>query len=399
MMYWKLCRQDLKSEKLLSFCVVFALAAVIAPLLLLFSLRYGVVQNMLADLRDNPMKLEIRVQGNDKGNELMELLQHNPDVSFIIPKTRSLNAMANLKAGQESLQDVTCYPTGAGDPILAASGIDAGALKDNEIVLNSAAAAALKVKTGDTVRILLTRKVTEGRPGANAAFTVAGITDPRYSLQSQNEFYVTLPVLLDMEDFRDGFEPEIFSDGSKVNQQRNNFASVRMYAVNLDGVMRLSKLLRSHKFSFNSSEDEIKNIQGIEKVLTFVFGVIAFVSALGGAIAAGGLYYSAMVKRTRAYGLMRLMGFDTKDMCLLLLLENNVLALLAFVLAGGLFQIGASIFNSQYSGIFNNHAVATLAPEHWALFFLVTAAIVSVISLCCAFFKFRRLNLTQVLRS
>ncbi len=59
-MIFKLALKSLKFEKLLNFCLVAALCSVIAPLLLLFSLRYGIITTLESNLKANPNNLEIK---------------------------------------------------------------------------------------------------------------------------------------------------------------------------------------------------------------------------------------------------------------------------------------------------------------------------------------------------
>ena len=60
----KLASRDLFYDRKVSFCIIASLIAVIAPLLLLFSLKYGVVSQLRNQLLNDPRNLEIKIVGN-----------------------------------------------------------------------------------------------------------------------------------------------------------------------------------------------------------------------------------------------------------------------------------------------------------------------------------------------
>ena len=59
----KFALRDLVYDRKVSFFVIAALVAVIAPLLLLFSLKYGVVSQLQNQLLNDPQNLEIKING------------------------------------------------------------------------------------------------------------------------------------------------------------------------------------------------------------------------------------------------------------------------------------------------------------------------------------------------
>ena len=82
-MILKLCLGDLRHEGLLSLCAVASLVAVIAPLLLLFSLRYGILSSMEHDLKANPLNLEIKMlQGYTLKEDFFKTLRADPHTAF-----------------------------------------------------------------------------------------------------------------------------------------------------------------------------------------------------------------------------------------------------------------------------------------------------------------------------
>ena len=94
----RLAMQDLWHDRIISFCIVSSLVAVIAPLLLLFGLRFGIVNQLQEDLASDPRNLEIRMLSSGSYNQnWIEELRQRPDVGFAIGQTRSLNTLADLQ--------------------------------------------------------------------------------------------------------------------------------------------------------------------------------------------------------------------------------------------------------------------------------------------------------------
>ncbi|SUB36740.1 ABC transporter permease [Pasteurella multocida] len=117
----QLAWRDLRYDRNVSFCIIASLIAVIAPLLLLFSLKYGVVSQLRAQLMNDPRHLEIKIVGNlNLSSEWFAWLQQQPETQFVIPLTRSLNTIVDLRSDtRHFVSDVELLPTAPNDPILA----------------------------------------------------------------------------------------------------------------------------------------------------------------------------------------------------------------------------------------------------------------------------------------
>ena len=119
----KFSLRDLVYDRKVSFFVIAALVAVIAPLLLLFSLKYGVVSQLQNQLLNDPQNLEIKINGLQSNKVLDTVwftrLQQHDSVQFVIPLTRSLNMQGDLrKNNQRFLNNVELIPTEKGDPLI-----------------------------------------------------------------------------------------------------------------------------------------------------------------------------------------------------------------------------------------------------------------------------------------
>ncbi|NWD91984.1 ABC transporter permease, partial [Pseudomonas sp. K5002] len=91
--------QDYRNDAWLSVCSVLALVAVIAPLLVLFGLKFGLVSSLTERLENDPATREIIPLGGGRfSSEFVEQLRQRSDVAFALPRTRQIAATAQLGA-------------------------------------------------------------------------------------------------------------------------------------------------------------------------------------------------------------------------------------------------------------------------------------------------------------
>ena len=158
--------RDYWHERALSLCAVLALATVLAPLLILFGVRNGVISNLQERLLQDPRNLEIVPVGSGKyGKAFFEELRKRPGVGYVVPQTRAIAATIGLLPASEKKGglspnpvNVSLIPSGAGDP-LTRRFAGSAALKDDEIILTAPAADKLGARAGT----ILTGRVTRAR--------------------------------------------------------------------------------------------------------------------------------------------------------------------------------------------------------------------------------------------
>ena len=95
----RLSFRDYSHEWRMSGCFVLALASVLAPMMILFGLKFGIVSTMVDQLVENPLNREIRPIGSGRYDDAwIERYRQRADVEFVIPKTRALAATIQLKS-------------------------------------------------------------------------------------------------------------------------------------------------------------------------------------------------------------------------------------------------------------------------------------------------------------
>ncbi|MCV2514279.1 ABC transporter permease, partial [Leclercia pneumoniae] len=110
---WRMAFRDLLHDRKVALCIIFSLIAVIAPLLLLFGLKNGIVSQLRHQLLEDPRTREVRITGNGNYDfSWLERLAERPEVGFSIPLTRSLNTQADLvRDGQHFVAGAEVIPT------------------------------------------------------------------------------------------------------------------------------------------------------------------------------------------------------------------------------------------------------------------------------------------------
>jgi len=387
---------DLWHDRKVSFCVVASLVAVIAPLLLLFGLKYGVVSQLNDELLSDPRNLELRPSGNHNlPLDWFARWQAMPEVAFVMPLTRSLNSEASLlKDNLHFLADVELIPSGAGDPLL--SGLTPPCA--GELLLSASAASRLQVQTGDTLRLIVQRQYQGQHQRGQAEVKVAGILPT--SAFARPAALLTLDLLVATEDFRDGFAaPLLGINQGETAPPRTHYARARLYAKALPQVAELAERLASEHIDSQTRAAEIESVQAISRVLGLIFAVIGAAAVLGAVAALGGALLASIERKRREWALLRLMGFDRRAIAALVVMQAVLLALLAFALALPLYVFGSAVFNSALGANLNQSGfVCRLTAQHLLLALACTLLLSALVAVMGGW-RATRIEAAESLRS
>jgi putative ABC transport system permease protein len=344
----RLAVQDLWHDRIISFCIVSSLVAVIAPLLLLFGLRFGVISQLQDDLTRDPRNLEIRMLSSGSYDQAwIDALRQRPDVGFAIGQTRSLNTLADLQTDSSHfIENAEVIPTDAGDPLLGKLEI----LHDNEIVLTQEAARKLAVKVGDTVALRVSRQREERREWGRKSLTVVGILAPTYF--NRAALFTQPALLLMLERFRDGYAVSELgnSSGSQLNDKPALYARARLYASDIDQVASLERVLRAQRIETTSRLADIENVKSINRVLGVIFNTIAATALIGCVASLIGSFIANVDRKRKHIAVLRLLGFTGPAVGLYVILQGCLLSLLAYVGGYGIYLLASQIFNRALAG-------------------------------------------------
>lgn len=341
-----LALQDIWHDRKVSMCIAAALVAVIAPLLLLFGLKYGVVSQLQSELLDDPRNLEIGMVSSGRYDAAwLDSLRSRPDIGFAIGMTRSLNTQADLVADpQHFLDNAEIIPTAEGDPLLSSLTLSEP-LQGPEVVLSESAARRLNVDVNDQLSLFVSRRL-DGRAERGRQFiVVAGILPP--DVFPRPAAFVPLPLLIALEEFRDGYHIDALGvgTGEPRGERETQFSRARMYAADIDQVAELEQWLNAQHIDTVSRLAEIENVRAISHVLGLVFGVIAITALVGCLASMLGAFLANIDRKRKDLAVLRLLGFDRPAIAGYIVLQAGTLTLAAYAVGLVLYGLGSQVFN------------------------------------------------------
>ena len=396
-MLFKLAVRHLLFERMMTICQIAALACLMAPLLLLFSLRFGILQELQNQLLNDPKVLALTLDTSYRLDAtFFKQLEQRPEVGFLVPQITALNALIDLKF-PGTVARVSVLPTKVGDPVVLRSGIPYEQdLANDEVLVSYDLAQARELSPGDSVTMVVSRIQNGKRESVRTQLKIKGIVSERFV--GDDSLLLNLDMVNAIDDYRNGFNPVLLSDGSNVNTRPRLYAKFRLYAKDLEQVIPLYYYLVDQHLNVSSKVREIENVKALAHVLNFIFGVIASVSLIGGALALTGLVLSALRASKRNFVLLRLMGQGQKGIYSVVLVEGMIISALGFILSLVLYSLGAGIFNTYFGTTLGGSMISQLTIGHIALFFAATVLLVMVISLSCAKFVFLKAHIADILR-
>jgi putative ABC transport system permease protein len=364
----QLAWHDYRADARLSACAVLALVAVLAPLLVLFGLKFGLISSLTERLERDPAVREIVPLGGARFSaEAIAELAARADVAFALPRTRQIAATAELSAGERRVT-VEMIPTAAGDPLVPPELLP---LPADGVLLSQRAAEKLGVKAGDSLSAAFGRQVS-GRPEYQRTdLKVQGILS--LSAFPRDALFASLQLLEAAEDYRDGLAvPALGWPGmSQAEENARVYPSFRLYAENLEGVEVLRRYFAARNLEVATQADAIAQVRSLSRNLSVVFWIIASL-ALGGAFAAMTASALAAVERKRrALSVLRLLGFSSTALVAFVVLQALYTGMFSLLLAWGLYgaaEIGLNRLFQQTPGEY----ACRLLPGHYLLALLAT---------------------------
>ena len=198
-----LAAAHLRHEWILTLCLVIALAAVIAPLLVLLGLKHGTIETLRERLVEDPVFREIRpAQTREYPPEWFDALASWPGIAFLTPTILPLSSVISVVPADSARAELfDLVPTAAGDPLLLENG---GVVpREGELVLSTEAARKSAVSVGDRLKVRVTRSRAGRTESVEADLQVAAVLSPRAGTLAR--VYAPLSFVLDVEAYKEGY--------------------------------------------------------------------------------------------------------------------------------------------------------------------------------------------------
>ncbi|WP_439242923.1 ABC transporter permease [Lonepinella sp. BR2474] len=390
----KLVWHDLYFDRKISLFIIASISAVLAPLLLLFSLKFGIVSQLQAKLINNPNNLEVKITESAYdtfGLDWFDKMKKDPTVNYIIPLTRALNLQVDLRTTQNKSQpNVELLPTSAGDPLIPD---DMPLYHPNGIILANKTADVLQVKVGEVISLRAERILNQKKEPILVDLVIDGIVPTH--LFNRHGGFVQLPLLEELEDFYDGFKLDKLikiDTGKEKTTTHQHYAKARLFAKTLDDVAPLSQQLTVQGIENKTHAAEIEDVKAIEHVLNILFLIIAITSVIGCATSLVGSFLANIERKRKEISLLSLFGLNPREITVYLILQVTSLTTMAFVASAILYLLASFAVNQLLgSNLNNDNFISHLLPSHFVITFIITF----VLAILIAIIGSRRANQIQ----
>lgn len=343
--------RDMAHDWRLSLVSVLGVAVVLAPLLILFGLKVGVVDRLRADLSSDPRNLELILVGGGAyafDDAWFAALADRPETAFVSPMTRGTVAHMILRnRSARRAAEISVLPTGPGDPVLTRAG---ATIPEDElqIVLTEPAATRLEVEPGQTVRANISRLDGNETDLRRLTLTVADVLP--LSVSQADAGYVLVSLITAIEDFREWQRVDRFEwNGSEPTD--DPFADFRLYASGLDAVEPLRQHLVSQGLTIESAAARIERVRRIDRDLTILFQVILGLSIIGytASLALGQL--AAVERKRTSLAVLRLIGYRSRSLIMMPIIQGVTIALLGAAVAFAAFAAAQSVIGVLFHDV------------------------------------------------
>jgi putative ABC transport system permease protein len=354
---FRLALFDLRHEWAITLCQIASVAAVLAPLMVLYGLQQGVIGTLLERMNRDPAMRAIvpDVTGSNRFDAgWFATIQRRPDVDFVMPNTRAIAAQVDLlpKDGTAVAPvRVSWLPTAPGDPVAEqgttlAEGLD-------RISVSRRVAEKLGIRPGDQV-VASIERFRGGRIEPVAlTLTVLSVVPPdRYDGLAA---FVALPLQEAVQNYRDGFAvPALGWAGDGEPPPTKAYPLFRLYAKTIRDVEPIAADLRKAGVSLSTREGEIAGTLALSRNLTVILVIIATLGATGYLVSLAASLWANAQRKRRELAVLGLIGYAPGWLVCFPIAQSGAIALAGSVLAIVLFQMVAAAINLYFS-----HSIAT----------------------------------------
>lgn len=343
----RLALADLWHERVLFLCSALGCAAVLAPLIVLFGLRQGVIAGLRAELLEDPRAREIvSIVNRTLEPALFERLAADPRIAFVVPRTRALSATVVVenpaRPGQGVRMEV--LPTAPGDPLLPGLVPEAGGL-----VLSATAAARLGLAAGGQVLASVARSRGGVREVLSLPLRVTGVAPA--SAAARDAAFAAVPVLLLVEDFLDGRAAPDARPAAAEAARGRPFAGFRLHAARLEDVPALDREFRLAGIEVASRAEAVAGLLRLDRNLALLVLAIAGAGGAGYLVSLGVGLWAQVERKRRDLALLALLGLKRRALLMLPLVQAAAVALAGAAMAFAIAAMVATVLNRAFAGI------------------------------------------------
>jgi putative ABC transport system permease protein len=352
--------------------MILSITAVLVPVLLLLSIRTGVIGQMQDELRSSPKARELVTVGEPVVSPaLIRELRRDRSVAFVAPRTRLLSASAVVRTADLSRGvELDMVPSGPGDPLVTVP------WRGGMVALSEAAARKLAVSAGDVVLLIVDRRTRDGADQqARLRLRVAAVVDYRTSRNSLAVAYLPHRWVEAAERWREDPAAVDLSAAAQANAvvRQRSYSGLRLYARSVDDVIGLrSKLLRNG-IETESRAGDIRLVQRLEQSMSIFIASLALLMTIGLVLALGAIQWGWVERKRFDYSYLRLLGMNRRELAALPVVQALMLVVPAATLAIALAALAQAVINRLFLGQLGDlRGISRMEPLETSLLVLAT---------------------------
>ncbi|MBF0891853.1 hypothetical protein HKD28_10615 [Gluconobacter sp. LMG 1744] len=346
----RLAWYDLLSEKILALCLIIGLAATAAPLIILSGLRGGLVEGLRTVLLEDPHVREISSASNrDFTTGWLDRLRKEPDVVFVMPRTRTLAASVLLVPPGRPFagRRIELIPSHADDPLTTPATMPAD---ESTILLSASAAASLHIQAGDLLELHVTR-LGLGPETVRIPLHVQAIT-PQRAL-NRDAAFVSLRLAQTVELYRE--HSLSWSDAwAQAATPAPSYPGFRLYTRQINTIPALDTRLRAAGVDISDRAQDVSDLLLLDQRLTVLFRLTALLGVTGFFASLTAALWANVERKQLSLATLRFLG--VQRLTIFPVIQAQILALTGIFLA----LTGALIVGSAINHVF----AETLPPGH-----------------------------------
>ena len=378
----RLALQDMRHEPAHVLCIVALIAGVLAPLMLMFAIKSGVMDTLIGALRENPNMRRIDIIGNHDFNEKQLVdLSLWPELSFVAPEERSIARILNVrKVGARGYQRMTLISSAAGDPLLP-PGLK---LEKGQIAVSAPLANLFELAEGDRIEV---RAARGDPPTAWLAMELQVVHIVRRGWLEGRAGLAQFAFVSDVEAFYDGYALPQFDlgEGRDLSERGVHYENFRIYTRDIRDVAPVeTRLEQTLGVTVHSRVAEIEPLLQLDRDIGRALTVLTVCAGIGLAAALTALFWASVERKRLTLSLLSLMGVPPFSLALFPIVQA-----LAFALAGGvaavlIFLAGVVAFDALFAGQLTAGS-GQIAPIQPVMLLSVIGGLMAVALLASAF--------------
>lgn len=324
---------DLVHDRLLTVIGIVLLAALIAPPVVLHTLRVGLVETWAQDLARDIRNREVVIVGENRITaDDLAMIAAWPQTDFVVPEPSFfVSTQRARKADSRGMAfDLNLRTTYQGDPVM--EGVYDSALAPQAAILSARAAAQLEVGPGESIVLLLARTPADSNPMRVPVTMEVAAVLPAGRWAGEDAFVAPATLL----GFRDWLtfasdDPDMAPDPATVIWQ-----SLRIYAPEVADATALQDRLDLFGLETRLMTDQVVRILKLETGLRQIFTIVLVLSTTAFVITSFLLQWLSVVRKKRDFALMSVIGMPSAQLAVFPAFQGGVMTAVACCIAAGL---------------------------------------------------------------